>query len=170
MHTCGIDPAVVEIEQGADGDGVVDLLVRPSGLIKRLHVFGGDVWRIVIHFVDEAQESLLGVCKRRGLHVVHHFFDEAFVGKQFRRDRGVRLRSKRAVIAARSVGGDEFAEAGGKRGGLTHDLLREAGEVFSGGGFEGEKVPDLGVIAAEPLHGFNRLEIPTGLRIGFYIG
>src|SRR6267378_72751 len=36
-----VDPAVVKVEQRADGDGVVDGFIRPTRGVERLHVLGG---------------------------------------------------------------------------------------------------------------------------------
>src|SRR4051795_12258244 len=38
MHTAGVDPTVVEIEQRADGDCIIDCFVRVAGLVQRCHV------------------------------------------------------------------------------------------------------------------------------------
>lgn len=43
MHAAGINPAIVEVEQRADRDGIVNSFVVPSHGIERLHVFGGDL-------------------------------------------------------------------------------------------------------------------------------
>ena len=60
----GIDPAVVEIEERADGDREIQLLVRPAGGSHRIEIRGRDVRRVVIHRVDEAEERLVPVVER----------------------------------------------------------------------------------------------------------
>lgn len=99
MDAGGINPAVVEVEEGADGDGVVDLLVGPAGLVQGGHVFGGDVGGIVIHFVEEAKEDFLGGRQGGGFEVREDGFDESGILEEFRRDRGVGVCSKGAVVA-----------------------------------------------------------------------
>jgi hypothetical protein len=149
----GIDPAVVEVEEGADGDGVPDLFVVPTLLVERDHVGGTDVGRMVIDLVDEAEHGFLAVTEGRGIEVSEDGFDEGVVIVKFRRDRGVRLRSKRAMVALGGVGGDQFAEGRGQRSRFAEDLLGEAGEMLGGGGLEGEQMPDLRVLLAGLLHG-----------------
>ena len=58
MNAAGVDPAVVEIEQRADGNGVVNGLVCEAGLVKRVDVrrLYGD--GIEIDFVDKAEQRL----------------------------------------------------------------------------------------------------------------
>src|SRR5579875_111220 len=48
MYAGGVDPAVIEIEQGADGDGEIELFVRPSQMMQRLDVIGCDPGRVMI--------------------------------------------------------------------------------------------------------------------------
>jgi hypothetical protein len=113
----------------------------------------------VVHLVEKAEEGFLGVAQGGGLEVLEDAFDERWIAEEFRRDRGVGVGSKGAVIAFGSVGGDEFAKARGERGFFAENFLREAGEVIGGGGLEGEEVPDLRVLLALALHGFNGGEV-----------
>jgi hypothetical protein len=159
----GIDPAVVEVEEGADGDGVPDLFVVPTLLVERDHVGGTNVGRIVIDLVDEAEHGFLAVVEGRGIEVSEDGFDEGVIVVEFRRDRGVRLRSKRAVVALGGIGGDELAEGRSERGRFAEDLLGEAGEMLGGGGLEGEQVPDLRVLLAGLLHGIDGFGVGGGL-------
>jgi hypothetical protein len=52
-----VDPAVVEIEQRADGDGVVDGIVGPADRVERLHVSGADVGGIAVHLRHETEQG-----------------------------------------------------------------------------------------------------------------
>ena len=61
MDAGGIDPAVIEIEEGADGDGVVDLFVGPADGVEGEHVVGGDGRGGGVDLVEEAEEGFLGV-------------------------------------------------------------------------------------------------------------
>lgn len=133
-----IDPAVVEVEQGADGDGVVDLLVGPAGGVEGDHVVGGDGRGVRVDLVDEAEEGFFGVGEGRVFEVGEDLADEVFTAEEFRRDRGVGADSKGAMVAGGSEAGEEFAEAGGEGGFAVEDLLGEAGEMLGGVGLVGE--------------------------------
>src|SRR5580693_5237308 len=50
MHAAGVDPAIVEVEQRACGDGEVNRLVVPSHCAQRSHVFGLHPRRVVVYF------------------------------------------------------------------------------------------------------------------------
>src|SRR5579884_3987358 len=43
MHAAGVDPAIVEVEERADSDGVPDGVVIPSGVVKTYDVRAPDV-------------------------------------------------------------------------------------------------------------------------------
>ena len=93
-----IDPAVVEVEEGADGDGVVDGLIAAANGVEGGDVRGVYAGAVVIDLRAEGEESLFGGSKRR-------------VAEQDRRDRGVSFVSEETVIAFGGLGGDEFTEA-----------------------------------------------------------
>ena len=61
VYSTRIDPAIVEVEQCAHGDGIVNSFVIPAHRVQGLHVLGGNLGRVVIHFVDKAKERLLGL-------------------------------------------------------------------------------------------------------------
>jgi len=61
MNAACIDPAIVEIEQCADGDRIVDCFIGEAGLVKCFDVGGLDGDGITIHLSDKAQESFLGL-------------------------------------------------------------------------------------------------------------
>jgi hypothetical protein len=91
-----VDPPVIEVEQGANGDGVIDGLVIPAGGVKRLHVVGRNLRRVAVHLVNEAQKRLLFFAETRGLEIVKDRPYEllttvrsAFPLQKYRRDRGV---------------------------------------------------------------------------------
>ena len=50
-----IDPAIVEIEERANGDGVINHFVGPTGGLERLHVGSGDAGRVMVYLVHEAE-------------------------------------------------------------------------------------------------------------------
>jgi hypothetical protein len=65
--------------------------------------------------VDEPEERLVAVIERRGLEIGHHPVHERFVTEQLRRNCGVGLDSKRAVVALRRVSRDELAHPRAER-------------------------------------------------------
>jgi hypothetical protein len=52
----------------------------------------------VVHLSDKPKQNLLRLGEQRGFHVREHARDQFRAAKEFRRDRGVRLRSKRAIV------------------------------------------------------------------------
>ncbi len=58
MHSARIDPPIVEIEERAYGDGVVDRLVRIASLMQRLKIARTNVKRILINLLDKAHQRL----------------------------------------------------------------------------------------------------------------
>jgi hypothetical protein len=111
MHAGRVDPAVIEIKQSADRDGAVNLRVGPAHVVKRLHVIGRDMNRVAIHFADEPEEPFLLFSERRILEIAEDTPHEIFASEQFRRNCGMRLQSKRAVILVRGIRRDELADA-----------------------------------------------------------
>lgn len=112
LDSSRVAPAVVEIEQGADTDGVVERLVRPAGAAGFFDVFARDLVRGAIDFGEELEQRLFGVGDRRRRVVLQYSLDQRPVPQQFRRDRGVRADSKRALVAARGERRDQLALAG----------------------------------------------------------
>lgn len=51
MDTACINPAIVEIEQRADRDGIVDSFIGKAHLVKRGDVLGVDIDRVFIYFL-----------------------------------------------------------------------------------------------------------------------
>ncbi len=166
----GVDPAVIEVEEGTDGDGVVDLLVGPAGGVEGYHVGGGDGMGGGVDLVEEAEEGFLGGGKGGGFEVGEDGLDGFFTAKEDRRDRGVGLDSEGAMVAGGGEGGDEFAEAGGEGRLAVEDLVGELGEVLGGLRLEGKEVPDLGVFGTAFGHGGDGLGIGAGCGIGFDVG
>ena len=98
MNTAGIDPAVIEVKQRAHGDGVVDSFVGIADLVQRLHIFELNIHGISIYFANESHECLFRFGETRGLDIGEDAIDEFPAPQEFRRDRGVRLRSKRTGV------------------------------------------------------------------------
>lgn len=112
MHAGCIDPAVIEIKQGAHRDGAVNVRVRPAHIVKRLHIVCGNMNRVKIHFADESEEPLLFFVKRRIFQIAKNSPHKVFAAEQFRRNCGVRFQSKRAMIFVRGIRRDELADSG----------------------------------------------------------
>ena len=72
VHSGSIDPTVIEIEQSANRDGVVDGFVCPAVLVEELDVRWADVLRMLVHFADETKQGLFVVRKRGGFEIAEH--------------------------------------------------------------------------------------------------
>src|SRR5687767_13106299 len=72
--------------------------------------------------------------------------DEGGIPQQLRRNCGVGLQSKRAVIALRRVRGNELAQAWAEGCRSAQNLLGETSEVVGRPREESEQVPDLRVL------------------------
>ncbi len=59
MYARGIYPAIIEIEQGTNGDGVINRLVSPSGFAKRIHILSRYSRRVAIHLANETKQSFV---------------------------------------------------------------------------------------------------------------
>ena len=94
--------------------------------------------------------------------------DQFLAAQEFRRNCGVGLQSKRAMILIGRVSRDELAKAGAERSFAVHYLLGEAREVGRDIGAEGEHVPDLRIFRPAFLHYANHVCIGPWLRIVFY--
>jgi hypothetical protein len=64
MNAGGVDPAVVEVEEGTDRQRVVRLLVAPATRAEALEVGRREARRVVIDPVDETEERLVLVVER----------------------------------------------------------------------------------------------------------
>ena len=119
MDAGGVDPAVVKIEQGADGNGIINGFVLPAGGVKGLHVVRRNLRRVAVHLVDKAQKHFFFFTETGGFKVAKDRLYEllatvraTFPLQKYRRDRGVRLQSERAIIASRRIGCNQLAEPG----------------------------------------------------------
>ncbi len=169
VHTGGVDPAVIEIEERTNRNGVIDGRIRPAGFVQRGDIRRSDVYRIAIHLIDEAQQDFLARRQRRRFEIFNNGCDQGFIPQQFRRNCGVGFHSKRAIIARGSVSRNELAQAGTERGRFAHDGLREALEVLGGMRLKCEQMPDLRVLGAGVAGGSDEIgERAFGFR-GFHV-
>ena len=165
VHARGVDPAVVEVKQRADRDGVVDGFIRPTRGVEWPHILGGDFRRLGIDLVDEAEEHLLFFGKGRCFQVVQDAPHQFLAPQQFRRNCGVVLRSKRAVVPVRGERGDQLADTGAQRTIAAHDLVRECAKVRGRLWPVPEQMPDLWVFGAGGLRDVDEVGRGPGLRI-----
>ena len=98
LHAVGVDPAVVEIEQTADHDGIVDCFVGPAGLVKALDVGLLDRGAVGVYLFDVSEQFFFGIGDRRSAVVFEDGINLGSITQQFRRDRGVAFDSKRTVV------------------------------------------------------------------------
>lgn len=98
MNAARIDPSVVKIEKRADRQRVIDRLIRVPGFVQRGNIRRSDVHGVVIDFPDKTEKRLFLIRKSGRLRIPYHGINQFLIIQQFRRDRGVRLQSKRAVI------------------------------------------------------------------------
>jgi hypothetical protein len=169
VNTACVDPPVVEIEQRANGDRIVDSLVRESRLVE-----GCDVRRlngngIVVYLPDKAKQNFLWLGKQTGFYIREHARNQFRAAKQFRRDRGVRLRSKRTTVQLRRVGGNQLTDARRERRGFPHYFLRESLQMRRGIHFVREHVQDLRIFRPGPLHHFDGVGVVVIALMRFYI-
>jgi hypothetical protein len=170
VHAAGIDPAIVKVEQRADRDRVINLLVSPTGLMQRLHIAGGNAWRVLIDLIDEPKQQLFLIAQSGAFQIPDYSLHQVFVSQQFRRDRGVRLQSKRTLILRRGVRRNQLAKSRSQRAGLSHDLLREPRQMAGRLWLEGEHMPDLRIFRPCRLHRANTVLIRAWPRTVFDVG
>jgi hypothetical protein len=98
LYTDGVDPAIVEIEQAADHDRVVDRFVGPANVMKAVYVGLLDSRTVTIHLLDIGEQRFFGIGDRRRPVIFEHGVDPGSIFQQLRRDRGVTFDSKRTVV------------------------------------------------------------------------
>ena len=114
MNSAGIHPAIVEVEERAHSDGVINRFVVPAHRMQRFHVERCDIARATIHQVDEAKERLFFFRQPGCFEIAYHATDELFgvqipvrcLFQQNSRDRGVGLQSKWTIVAGRGESSD----------------------------------------------------------------
>ena len=94
-----VDPAVVEIEQRTDRDREVQLFIGPAGLSQPLRVFGGQRVRLAVHAFEKPEQQPVLLVQRGGGRVFDNALDERGISEQLRRNCGVGVDSKGALIS-----------------------------------------------------------------------
>lgn len=169
MHAGRINPPVVEVEERTYGDCEIESLVRPSRSAHVIQIRRHDSRRIVIDLVEKAEERFVPIVERRSLEVGQHALDQRFVAEKFRRNCGVGVDSKRAVIALGGVCRNQLAQTGTERRRTAQDFLREPGQMSGCRREIGEQMPDLRVLETLAPHRLNEIEVGSGLRVSFDI-
>lgn len=72
MDTTGVDPTVIEVEQGTDGNGVVDGFIGETGFVKNNDIFGLNIDRIFIYLFHKTEQSLVGIGEGAGFDILHY--------------------------------------------------------------------------------------------------
>jgi len=109
-----IHPAIVEVEQSANRNRIVNGFVGPAMLVQLDDVLAADAGGVTIGLIDKPQQRLFGGGQRSGIEVIQDGRDEVF-SQQFRRNCGVRLDSKRALVARRYERCDQLPETRAER-------------------------------------------------------
>jgi len=81
VYAARVDPAIVEVEHRANSNGEIDGVVLPTGSVQRLHVFGCDARRIVIHLIDEPEKRFVFFVQFRSLQIPQHTPHQIFVAQ-----------------------------------------------------------------------------------------
>ena len=169
LHSIGGDVAIIEVEEGADGDGIEDGCVVPPGCVE-----GGDVFLIDGSDADcdlarEAEDGLVSFREQGRIEIVNRAPDQSLILIEVSSDGGVGLHAELAVVERRGVSRNEFAQGDADGRILMHDLLRETDEGLGDLWPEGEQVPDLPVLGAGGFGRGDEIEVGAGLRIVFDI-
>ncbi len=69
LHASRVAPAVVEIEQRTDGNGIEYGLIGPPGAPHLVGVGGGQFIGAMVHFLDEGKKSFLLVPQARAAEI-----------------------------------------------------------------------------------------------------
>ena len=124
-HSRGVDPFIVEIEERAHGNGIVQCLIAPARGLHPVYVFLLNPAGFTIHLLDECKQRLLPIADRSSSIIFQHRVDQGAIAQQGRRDRGVGTDSEQTVITPGGKCRDQFAETGGQRRRPAHHALGE---------------------------------------------
>jgi len=130
VHPACIDPAVEEVEQRTYRDRIINRLICKPGLVKRFNISRLDRNGMVVHRANKAKQSLFRLGQKRRLEIYQHACHKLGTSQQFRRDRGVGLRSKRTLVQLRRIGCDQFADPWRQWRRLAQHLLCEPLKVY----------------------------------------
>jgi len=125
-HARGVDPVVVELEERADGNRVVESFVRPPGFENPIDILLTDRRRVVDHFSNEGVERPVLVREWGRVDVGQNTLNEIPISEQLRRDRGVGADSEEALVEFGGQRRDELPLARWERRGAAHHFLCES--------------------------------------------
>ena len=97
-HAGRVDPVIVELEQRANSDRVVDRFIRPAGLTHSIDILLANRGRVLDHFLDERVERAILLREWRRLDVRQNALNQISIAQQLRRDRGVRANSEETLV------------------------------------------------------------------------
>jgi hypothetical protein len=166
-HPACVDPAVVEIEERANGNRAVNSFVRPASPVQKLYVLVADSSCFMIHLGHKSKESLFFLGERRAFEVVQNLLNRFLAAKQFRRNCGVIFRSKRAMIASGCECCDQLPKSRTKWRVTPHYLLRKFGQMFGRLRTKCKQMPNLWVFVSARLHHADQVRMGARLRIVF---
>ncbi len=169
LDATSVHPAIIEIEQRANGHGQIEGFIRPSAGTQRFHILHCDLGRVMVHPGHEPQQGLFPLWQRRPFKILEHAFDQLFTAQQFRCDRSVILRSERAVISGGSKCRNQLAHAGAQRPFAAHHFLSEARQMVRRLWPISEQVPDHRILFARRLHGADAFGTRARLRMIFNV-
>jgi hypothetical protein len=69
VNAGGVDPAIVEVKEGANGDGVINRAIAPASLVQDSYIFRRDLRRAAVHLGNKSQERLFVLRDSGGLGV-----------------------------------------------------------------------------------------------------
>ena len=164
-----VDPPVVEIEQCADGNRIVDGLVGESSLVESRDVRGLNGNRIVVHLSDKVKQNFLRLGEQRCFDIGEHARHQLGVAEQFRRDRGVGLRSKGASVQVRRIRSNQFTDSRRKGRRFAHHFLRESLQVDGRVHLVREHMQDLRIFRSNAAHHFYGAGVVVVAPMLFYI-
>ncbi len=104
----GIDPGVVEVEESAHRDGIVEGVICPARCPGALDILNSDLVRRTVHHLQKIEESPLLVRDRRGPMVREYRIDEISIPQKLSRDRGMGTGSETAFVTLRGEGRNQF--------------------------------------------------------------
>jgi hypothetical protein len=139
----GIDPGVIELEQRADGDRVIERFVAPAGRFGCVDVFLAYLGRVGADRIEQAEQRAFPFGARRRSIVVQNGIDECSVPEQRRRGGGMRAYSERALIAARGKGRDQLAHPWRQLRLAAQHGVCKARKMIGPGRFVRQQVADL---------------------------
>ena len=127
MPSHRVSQPIIDIEQERDFQCFPNRLLGHARTHHRAHVFGSEAAMIECHLLEQPKCGAKPFADRRCRVLVQDLLNQETVVERGRRDRGVGIRSKVALIHARHECGEELALAHRPFGGTPHDDMRVRG-------------------------------------------